>query len=57
MTRLEMERDILKSHGVLRHPVEVTFGWIGEREGEWPVAQLCRVLGVSRSGFYARLLP
>jgi putative transposase len=31
----------------------VTFGWIEERKGEWPVTQLCRVLGVSRSGFYA----
>jgi putative transposase len=31
----------------------VTFGWIEERKGEWPVTQLCRVLEVSRSGFYA----
>jgi putative transposase len=31
----------------------VTFAWIEERKGEWPVALLCRVLGVSRSGFYA----
>ena len=32
----------------------MTFGWIEEREGEWPVAVMCRVLGVSRSGYYAR---
>ena len=31
----------------------MTFGWIEERKGEWPVTQLCRVLEVSRSGFYA----
>jgi putative transposase len=31
----------------------VTFAWIEERKGEWPVAVLCRALGVSRSGFYA----
>jgi putative transposase len=29
------------------------FAWIEERKGEWPVAQMCRVLGVSRSGYYA----
>jgi putative transposase len=32
----------------------VIFAWVEERQGEWPVAVLCRVLGVSRSGFYAR---
>jgi putative transposase len=31
----------------------VTFAWIDERRREWPVTHLCRVLGVSRSGFYA----
>jgi len=31
----------------------VTFAWIEERKGEWPVTHLCRVLEVSRSGFYA----
>ena len=31
----------------------MTFAWIEERKGEWPVAQLCRVPEVSRSGFYA----
>ncbi len=29
------------------------FAWIGERRTEYPVAVLCRVTGVSRSGFYA----
>ena len=31
----------------------MTFAWVEERKGEWPVAVLCRALGVSRSGFYA----
>jgi hypothetical protein len=31
----------------------VIFAWIEERQNEWSVALLCRVLGVSRSGFYA----
>jgi putative transposase len=32
----------------------VIFAWIEERRGEYPVAVACRVLGVSRSGYYAR---
>jgi putative transposase len=32
----------------------VTFAWVEERRREYPVAALCRVLGVSRSGYYAR---
>ena len=31
----------------------MTFSWIEERKTEWPVTTLCRVLDVSRSGFYA----
>ena len=29
------------------------FAWIEERREEWPITLLCRVLEVSRSGFYA----
>ena len=32
----------------------MTFAWVEERRREYPVAALCRTLGVSRSGFYAR---
>ena len=32
----------------------MTFAWVEERRREYPVAALCRALGVSRSGFYAR---
>ena len=31
----------------------MTFAWVEERKTEWPVAVTCRVLGVSRSGYYA----
>jgi len=31
----------------------VIFAWIEERRDEWPITLLCRVLEVSRSGFYA----
>jgi transposase InsO family protein len=31
----------------------VIFAWIEERCDQWPIALLCRVLEVSRSGFYA----
>ena len=31
----------------------MTFAWIEERRAEWPVMTLCRVLEVSRAGFYA----
>ena len=31
----------------------MTFAWIEERRAEWPVTQMCRVLDVSRAGFYA----
>jgi putative transposase len=33
----------------------VIFAWIEERRDEWPIAVLCRVLEVSRSGYYAWL--
>ncbi|HVK16606.1 MAG TPA: IS3 family transposase, partial [Fimbriiglobus sp.] len=33
----------------------MTFAWIEERKAEWPITVLCRVLGVSRSGYYAWL--
>jgi len=31
----------------------VIFAWIEERRGEFPIAVMCRVLEVSRSGYYA----
>src|SRR5262249_19811955 len=37
------------------HPDEVIFAWIEERKNQWSITLLCRVLGVSRSGYYAWL--
>lgn len=31
----------------------MTFAWIDEHRGRWEVGRTCRVLGVSRSGYYA----
>ena len=31
------------------------FSFIAKHRGIWPVALICEALGVSRSGFYARL--
>ena len=31
----------------------MTFAWVEERRAEWPVTRMCRVLEVSRAGFYA----
>ena len=33
----------------------MTFAWIEERNGDWPVILMCRTLGVSRSGYSAWL--
>jgi transposase InsO family protein len=29
------------------------FAWIEERRNQWPIAPMCRALGVSRAGYYA----
>lgn len=51
--RLQMEREILQeSRGLLREGERVKFAFI-DAEKAYPVALLCSVLGVSRSGFYA----
>lgn len=47
-----MERDIL-SRGLLREGERVRFAFIDAEKAEIPVAQLCRALRVSLSGFYA----
>ena len=53
---LREEREILKSHGLLRHgdgvdPV-AAFRFIAAEWANHKVARMCRVLGVSRAGFY-----
>ncbi len=53
IARLKMERDVLKSRGLLCEGVTVKFGFVATHRGIWPVAVQCEALGVSRSGFYA----
>lgn len=31
----------------------MTFGFVDEHKGTWPIAVICKVLGISRSGSYA----
>ncbi|WP_233597565.1 MULTISPECIES: IS3 family transposase [Corallococcus] len=51
---LRMEREILKNGGgLLREGDEVKFTFIHAEKALYPVAVLCRHLGVSRSGYYA----
>ncbi len=50
---LRLERDILKSDGLLRQGEHVKFAFISAEKAWAPVSALCRVLEVTRSGFYA----
>ena len=51
--RLSMERDILKKNdGLLRERVELRYQFIAQWREAYPVKLLCRLLGVSRGGFY-----
>ncbi|WZX23409.1 IS3 family transposase [Myxococcus stipitatus] len=52
--QLRMEREILKNAaGLLRQGEHVRFTAIQEEKANYPVAMLCRVLEVSRAGYYA----
>ncbi|MCP3881826.1 MAG: IS3 family transposase [Sulfitobacter sp.] len=51
--RLKMEREILKkANGLLRERVELRYEFIAQKKKAYPVKMLCRLLGVSRNGFY-----
>ncbi len=54
--RLLMEREILKSDGVVRQGGDVIFSFIEQHKQPWPVTLMCKVLSVSPSGFYAWLV-
>ena len=52
-TLLREERDTLKkSGGVLCVPIAVKYAFIQQHQNQFRVARMCRLLGVSRSGFY-----
>ncbi|MCP4147400.1 MAG: IS3 family transposase [bacterium] len=54
--KLRMEREILKkAGGLLCQRVGVKFGFIRQQQKAYPVTVLCRVMGVSRSGYYKYL--
>jgi putative transposase len=54
---LRREREILKSRSLLRqrerHDPVAVFAFVEAEKDHFPVATLCRLLGVSRSGYYA----
>ena len=47
-----MEREILKSGGVLCQRVQVRYAFVASQRTHYPTRLLCRVLGVSVSGFH-----
>lgn len=49
---LKMEREILKSDGVLRQGVQVRYAFVAHEQTRYPLRILCRVLAVSVSGFH-----
>ena len=51
--RLRLEREILKSHDLLRPGERMRFAFIATEQACYPIALMCRVLQVSRSGYYA----
>src|SRR5205807_1255383 len=51
--RLRLEREILKRDGLLRQGERVRFAFIAREKACYPVALMCRVLKVSRAGYYA----
>ena len=57
--QLRIERDLVKSRGLVRSgdridPVE-GFEFVKRNQADYPVATLCRILGISTSGYYAWL--
>lgn len=53
LDRTRMERDVLKSDRHLRGDAEMTFKFIRDHAGTWPIRLMCRVLEVSTGGYYA----
>jgi len=52
--RLRQERDILREgSGQLSAPKQVRFAFIEDHRHRFPVKRMCKVFGVSRSGYYA----
>jgi transposase-like protein len=52
LAKVKTERDILKGARLLRGRAFVPYGFIARHRNVWPTRTMCRVLGVSASGFY-----
>lgn len=52
LAKVKAERDILKSHRLLRQGSAVKFSFIARHRGVWQTRQMCQALSVSRAGFY-----
>jgi len=53
LTQVTEERDIPKSHRVLRQGCKVRYAFIAERRTLFSVCAMCRCLRIQPSGFYA----
>jgi transposase len=54
--QMELEKEILGSCGLVRKGVDYAseaYGFVKANQAHFPVATMCRVLEVSRSGYYA----
>ena len=56
LSRVRMERDILKSDGILREGGAVRYAFVERHRGIWPIVVQCRVLQVSASGYHQHRL-
>jgi transposase len=52
LAKVKTERDILKGARLLRSQPQVKYGFIAKYRAIWPTRTMCRLLGVSSSGFY-----
>ncbi len=52
LAQANMERDIIKKAAVLCSGVTAKYAWIAKQQDLYPVSVICRVLEVSRAGFY-----
>jgi putative transposase len=56
VAKLKAERDILKKAAAyFARGSDMTFAFVAKHRHIWPVSWMCKVLGVSRSGFHAWL--
>jgi hypothetical protein len=50
--KVKTERDILKGARLLRSGAQVKYGFFARYRNVWTPCTMCRVLGVSASGFF-----